>query len=88
MQSRVPLGHGKFHVVVLVFLKSPIGCISSHNNVNSRVIKHFKGQRLLGFYFSFEISQSRTQKQLRQCNFLVHTLLYIKEAVLRSASFS
>lgn len=72
----------------LIFLKSPIGCISSHNNVNSRVIKHFKGQRLLGFYFSFEISQYRTQKQLSQCNFLVHTLLYIKEAVLRSASFS
>ena len=52
------------------------------------MIKHFKGQRLLGFYFSFEISQSRAQKQLRQCNFLVHTLLYVKEAVLRSATFS
>ena len=71
----------------VIFLKSPIGCISSHNDVNSRVIKHFKGPRLIGLYFSCAISQSLARRNncVREISQCTH---YFMSEKLCSATFS
>ena len=70
-----------------MFLKNPIGCLSSLDDVKSRAIKHFKGRNLLGFYF-LEISQSLARAEKNYVSEISLRAHYFMSEKLCSAAFS
>ena len=67
MQSRVPLGPGKFHVVVLVFLKSPLRWLHDKSRLsrqkNVTVVESVMVWYFKGFYMIYRKLRGRLEVQ-------------------------